>query len=241
MSLMNLSDVPPQCCVICLEPISNYAGVIDCDHIFCKSCIAQWSEKSSSCPLCRKEITKIRVFYRSFFMGEEITVKHKQQKVEENEPEIGESDFEVADSEEEIIYNSQNSQKDIIEYDENCGTSMQNGLRRTTRETHQDLEIQEALIEFRIQLQQQNTTQRIIRNQLRFLVSYIEKLQNNGKFGQIQAQHIINEVSKEIERENGNCDDQKIKQMVNYRIFKKSLQKVSDIPKVFRSSTLILV
>lgn len=31
-----------------------------CSHQFCVECLVKWSEKQSSCPLCRKQYTKIK-------------------------------------------------------------------------------------------------------------------------------------------------------------------------------------
>ena len=45
-------------CSICLEEIEENDDIkklINCDHIFHKSCIDTWSNNNNTCPLCRKE------------------------------------------------------------------------------------------------------------------------------------------------------------------------------------------
>lgn len=53
-------------CSICLEPIDENEEVkklINCNHIFHKSCIDTWSNNNNTCPLCRKHI--ISLFFGS--------------------------------------------------------------------------------------------------------------------------------------------------------------------------------
>ena len=45
-------------CSICLDEIKILSTISECQHNFCFECLSQWVEKSSSCPLCRKEFTK---------------------------------------------------------------------------------------------------------------------------------------------------------------------------------------
>ena len=143
-----------QNCVICLEPISNDAGVIDCGHIFCAKCIKQWCEQSSSCPLCRKEITEIKLYYRSFYMEQKIKVEHKKQKSLENDDQQDESDFVVPDSAE-ILISSQDMNKETQHYEqENIGTAWIGGSRHSLREQHQPNKgIEQRLMKLKLQLE----------------------------------------------------------------------------------------
>jgi polyhydroxyalkanoate synthesis regulator phasin len=100
-------------CTICLEPVSLDIGMVDCGHCFCTSCIQQWVLQSSGCPLCRAEVTTIRVFYRSFYTGDVIAVAKKSQPVpisaESSQNESDASDFITED----IIYSDESSADEI--------------------------------------------------------------------------------------------------------------------------------
>lgn len=45
-------------CIICLDEITNKNECIqlECNHIFHKSCIEQWTQRQCNCPICRKNI-----------------------------------------------------------------------------------------------------------------------------------------------------------------------------------------
>lgn len=47
-------------CGICLEAIGTVADLDSCDHKFCFDCIMHWVKIVSVCPLCKKEIRKIK-------------------------------------------------------------------------------------------------------------------------------------------------------------------------------------
>lgn len=48
-------------CPICLEPISiTSCRPVACNHVFCLSCIVQWTKQNSSCPMCRQNYNMIR-------------------------------------------------------------------------------------------------------------------------------------------------------------------------------------
>lgn len=51
---ININNNNEDNCIICLESKSNISTII-CGHSFCFICILTWSEKCSSCPLCKKE------------------------------------------------------------------------------------------------------------------------------------------------------------------------------------------
>ena len=42
-------------CSICLENLENhqYIKLVNCKHIFHKSCIDEWTKNHNTCPLCR--------------------------------------------------------------------------------------------------------------------------------------------------------------------------------------------
>ena len=48
-------------CVICQEAMNkdDMAKVDGCAHVFCFTCIEQWSERQNTCPLCNKRFTQI--------------------------------------------------------------------------------------------------------------------------------------------------------------------------------------
>lgn len=45
-------------CIICLDEITNKEEYIqlECNHIFHKLCIEQWTQRQHNCPICRKNI-----------------------------------------------------------------------------------------------------------------------------------------------------------------------------------------
>ena len=47
-------------CIICTCIISELANPDGCNHNFCKSCLIEWSLRSSKCPMCKK-------YYRNIF------------------------------------------------------------------------------------------------------------------------------------------------------------------------------
>ena len=46
-------------CIICTCIISELANPDGCNHNFCKSCLIEWSLRSSKCPMCKKNYSKI--------------------------------------------------------------------------------------------------------------------------------------------------------------------------------------
>lgn len=47
-------------CSICYNKISSLNTKLSCGHEFHTNCIDDWLERSSSCPLCRKEIQPLK-------------------------------------------------------------------------------------------------------------------------------------------------------------------------------------
>lgn len=55
-----------EACVICLQPVSERAITVPCNHhIFDFICIASWLNERSTCPLCNEEITEIQYDWRA--------------------------------------------------------------------------------------------------------------------------------------------------------------------------------
>ena len=74
-------------CSICLEPISHIAKLDQCEHEFCKNCIAHWSKLSSECPLCKKNYTNIIYYDGRKHKNTEKKVRKKKFKPEKEKTE----------------------------------------------------------------------------------------------------------------------------------------------------------
>ena len=48
-------------CPICLDPISDKRGVLDCDHDYCFECIDNWMTETNICPMCK---IKSKLFWK---------------------------------------------------------------------------------------------------------------------------------------------------------------------------------
>jgi len=46
-------DEEDKLCPVCLDRPSSII-LPDCNHAFCEECLAQWNQKSGTCPLCRR-------------------------------------------------------------------------------------------------------------------------------------------------------------------------------------------
>ena len=46
-------------CSICLCPLSNDIGILECKHRFCYSCINTWAKNENSCCLCKTKFSSI--------------------------------------------------------------------------------------------------------------------------------------------------------------------------------------
>jgi hypothetical protein len=68
----------PEDCPICMNPATDPLSAA-CGHTFCKSCIATWGQRATSCPMCRRPMVenktktmslygKLIVFFFSFFV-----------------------------------------------------------------------------------------------------------------------------------------------------------------------------
>jgi uncharacterized Zn finger protein (UPF0148 family) len=47
-------------CIICCDNIEQRASIDSCAHTFCLSCIKVWSEKATTCPVCRTRFKTIK-------------------------------------------------------------------------------------------------------------------------------------------------------------------------------------
>lgn len=79
-------------CPICLDPVSNYRGILDCNHEYCKECISEWTNNDNSCPLCKHKSKTLRIFVGRTFERSQ-SLKDKQLKIEQ---EITQAEREVA-------------------------------------------------------------------------------------------------------------------------------------------------
>lgn len=57
-------EVEASVCAICLDKAGNQGpqgtGELNgCSHIFCYSCILEWSNVANSCPLCKQKFTRL--------------------------------------------------------------------------------------------------------------------------------------------------------------------------------------
>jgi hypothetical protein len=54
----------PECCSICLEDLDQHVTT-RCGHMFHEACLAEWTSKNKTCPLCRSRIPRPRSRRRS--------------------------------------------------------------------------------------------------------------------------------------------------------------------------------
>lgn len=55
------AEAPPDCCVICLDSISDPCTALPCTHAhFDFLCLVSWLEQHPNCPLCKANIYKVR-------------------------------------------------------------------------------------------------------------------------------------------------------------------------------------
>ena len=52
-------------CSICMNVLESPVLETNCQNIFCGKCFLQWLNKSSTCPLCRVDVTKENIIYLS--------------------------------------------------------------------------------------------------------------------------------------------------------------------------------
>jgi hypothetical protein len=55
------AENPPDCCVICLDAISDPCAALPCTHAhFDFLCLVSWLEQHPNCPLCKANVYKVR-------------------------------------------------------------------------------------------------------------------------------------------------------------------------------------
>ena len=87
-------------CIICTCNISELANPDGCNHNFCKSCLIEWTKRSSKCPMCKK-------YYKSIFTYDKgqkrqisiFDLRHKEKNVikESESDEENENEEEIDD------------------------------------------------------------------------------------------------------------------------------------------------
>jgi len=61
---LSANDVIGHVCVICLDGITERAVAVPCNHYFFDFlCLASWLQESSTCPLCKTEITEVQYHF----------------------------------------------------------------------------------------------------------------------------------------------------------------------------------
>ena len=63
-------------CSICMNSIIDLANTNVCDHNFCKNCLLIWANKSTECPMCKKNFSKIFIYDK----GKKIELKYNKKK-----------------------------------------------------------------------------------------------------------------------------------------------------------------
>ena len=63
-------------CSICMNSIIDLANTDVCEHDFCKNCLLSWANKSTQCPICKKNFSKIFIYYK----GKKIEIKFDKKK-----------------------------------------------------------------------------------------------------------------------------------------------------------------
>lgn len=59
-------DVIPEACTICLQPISERAVAVPCNHLtFDFLCLVSWLQERATCPLCKATVTAVQYDWRS--------------------------------------------------------------------------------------------------------------------------------------------------------------------------------
>ena len=61
-----LRDAPQDTCVICLDPVTERAVAVPCNHLnFDFLCLCSWTQEQPCCPLCKTPLTAIEYDWRS--------------------------------------------------------------------------------------------------------------------------------------------------------------------------------
>ena len=203
-------------CVICLDHLPNETGVSDCGHIFCKTCISKWLETHSFCPLCRKELSRVRIFYRSFYIGQDIKFDKKTVRKDETEEEN------YSETQEEVEYSNEETEfYQLSKYGE-PGTFWNNGLRRSNRcKNKQECnEIDQAINVFRQMIKNNK------RNKMKaFLLGYVNQFVEQRQIQEIEAEEIIKTIEQQMNNNSSLFDKKQISKLVEIQIIQNHLDK----------------
>jgi hypothetical protein len=81
LKLTKIEKLPPVCS-ICLNPLREKVGRLDCGHDFCYVCIEKWIKINSHCPLCKIESFRLIICSKGK-MEREITIKKRKRMIDE--------------------------------------------------------------------------------------------------------------------------------------------------------------
>ena len=76
-------------CAICMNRITDLANPDGCNHDFCKNCLLYWAEKSTQCPICKSNFSKIYIYYK----GKKTEIKFNTKKYM---PYISDNNFDIS-------------------------------------------------------------------------------------------------------------------------------------------------
>ena len=83
-------------CIICTCIIKELANPDGCNHDFCKSCLIEWSQRSSKCPMCKTFYNNIYTYDKGIKKSisiNEIRSKYKKLIVDDSENHQEEDEF----------------------------------------------------------------------------------------------------------------------------------------------------
>jgi hypothetical protein len=83
-----------ECCICARQGVTE-AGLFKCGHRFCSPCVKQWfSHGHCSCPICRQESPMVKLLYRGFPTGEEISAPLGKGEIDGSDGSDGSDDSE---------------------------------------------------------------------------------------------------------------------------------------------------
>lgn len=226
-----MSNQVSQQCVICLEPLPNSTGIIDCGHVFCATCIRKWIEEYDYCPLCRNAITVARMYYRSFYMGEEIKVVHHDHEpilypefIPDDYEEPNPLDDEFIDDSEIPQFEDENSRRRKRSNRENEGTRWVDGHRTSLRpRNHNELEDELELFKIRREIEMSSVSF------MRTVIQTVNEMLTTSRFNGINADELVDKVTQDLLERNVRIVDKSAILASAQNII---LQKIINSPKL---------
>ena len=94
-------------CIICTCIIKELANPDGCNHDFCKSCLIEWSQRSSKCPMCKTFYNNIYTYDKGIKKSisiNEIRSKYKKLIVDDSENHQEEDEFDDEENIDEGCY-----------------------------------------------------------------------------------------------------------------------------------------